>query len=264
MTSDSRAVSTTSRLMTLSPLISSTRVIWVKSRWTSRKFPLVMRWTAAMASASVKSSADSVRPSAAQWRCRTKASSPADSGRYSLAGLAVRGDVIDLADEHPDRLVQLGQAEPGLPGPVPGAAGGVAGQARQAHLVDGAEDPLHLPPATGLTGQSWLILWITDRWMTGLLSGFAAGAFESADGLFVVTDLGGDGFETAAQLVDLDGQAGQGAGILAAGAVFLDDGAQVVPPVKRGPADAGSAGYFGERDRLPGGGQLGAGGLDPG
>ena len=116
----------------------------------------------------------------------------------------------------------------------------------------------------GLTGQSWLILWITGRWMTGLLSGFAAGAFESADGLFVVTDLGGDGFEAAAQLVDLDGQAGQGAGILAAGAVFLDDGAQVVPPVKRGPADAGSAGYFGERDRLPGGGQLGAGGLDPG
>jgi hypothetical protein len=53
MTSDSRAVSTTSRLMTLSPLISSTRVIWVKSRWTSRKFPLVMRWTAAMASVSV-------------------------------------------------------------------------------------------------------------------------------------------------------------------------------------------------------------------
>jgi hypothetical protein len=44
MTSDSRAVSTTSRLMTVSPLISSTRVIWAKSRWTSRKFPLVMRW----------------------------------------------------------------------------------------------------------------------------------------------------------------------------------------------------------------------------
>jgi len=127
-----------------------------------------------------------------------------------------------------------------------------------------AVEPLDLPRRGRLTGQSWLILWITGRWMTGLLSGFAAGAFESADGLFVVTDLGGDGFETAAQLVDLDGQAGQGAGILAAGAVFLDDGAQVVPPVKRGPADAGSAGYFGERDRLPGGGQLGAGGLDPG
>ena len=80
----------------------------------------------------------------------------------------------------------------------------------------------------------------------------------------MAADLGGDGFEAAAQLVDLDGQAGQGAGILAAGAVLVDDGAQVGPPVEGGPADAGSAGYFGERDGLPGGGQLGAGGLDPG
>src|SRR6266568_4565673 len=104
MTSDSRAVSTTSRLITLSPLISSTRVIWVKSRWTIRKFPLVMRWTAAMASVSVKSSADSVRPTVAQWRCWTKASSPADSGRVAAWGdcLAVRGD----AGEEP--------VEPGL------------------------------------------------------------------------------------------------------------------------------------------------------
>jgi hypothetical protein len=54
MTSDSRAVSTTSRLMTLSPLISSPRVICAKSRWTSRVFPLVMWWTAGMASVSVK------------------------------------------------------------------------------------------------------------------------------------------------------------------------------------------------------------------
>ena len=73
----------------------------------------------------------------------------------------------------------------------------------------------------------------------GCYSGFAAGAFEAADGFLVAADLGGDGFEAAAQLVDLDGQAGQGAGVLAAGAVFLDDGAQVGPPVEGGPADAG-------------------------
>ena len=79
--------------------------------------------------------------------------------------------------------------------------------------------------------------------MTGLLSGFAAGAFEAADGFLVAADLGGDGFEAAAQLVDLDGQAGQGAGVLAAGAVFLDDGAQVGPPVKGGPADLRAGGY---------------------
>ena len=68
-------------------------------------------------------------------------------------------------------------------------------------------------------------------WWPGL-PGFAAGAFKTADGLFVAADLGGDGFEAAAQLVDLDGQAGQGAGVLAAGAVLFDDGAQVGPPVR--------------------------------
>jgi hypothetical protein len=97
-----------------------------------------------------------------------------------------------------------------------------------------------------------------------LLPGFAAGAFEAADGFLVAADLGGDGFEAAAQLVDLNGETGQGAGILTAGAVFFNDGAQVGSPVKGGAADAGAGGYFGEGDGLPGGGQLGAGGLDPG
>ena len=80
----------------------------------------------------------------------------------------------------------------------------------------------------------------------------------------MAADLGGDGFEAAAQLVDLDGQTGQGGGVAAAGAVLLDDGAQVGPPVEGGPADPGAGGYFGERDGLPGRGELGAGGLDPG
>lgn len=70
---------------------------------------------------------------------------PALLGR--LAGLAVRGGVVNLADEGADRLIQPGQGEPGLPAPVNGALGRMAGQVRQAHLVDGAEDPLHLPPA---------------------------------------------------------------------------------------------------------------------
>jgi hypothetical protein len=165
-------------------------------------------------------------------------------------------DVVDRLGPRGEQLVQLRQARD------LGRAG--LGQLGQELAADGAEEPLDLPPPLGLTGQSWLILWITGRWMTGLLSGFAAGAFEAADGFLVAADLGGDGFEAAAQLVDLDGQAGQGAGILAAGAVFLDDGTQVGPPVKRGPADARTGGYFPERDRLPGGGQLGAGGLDPG
>jgi hypothetical protein len=100
--------------------------------------------------------------------------------------------------------------------------------------------------------------------MTGVLSGFAAGAFETADGFLVAADLGGDGFEAAAQLVDLDGKAGQGGGVPAAGAVFLDDGAQVGSPVEGGAADARAGGYFVERDGLPGSSEVGAGCLDPG
>ena len=80
----------------------------------------------------------------------------------------------------------------------------------------------------------------------------------------MTADLGGDGFQAPAQLVDLDGETGQGAGILAAGAVLLDDSAQVGPPVKGGPADLRAGGYFPERDGLPTRGELGAGGLDPG
>ena len=100
--------------------------------------------------------------------------------------------------------------------------------------------------------------------VAGLLPGFAAGAFKTADGFLVAADFGGDGFEAAAQLVDLDGETGQGGGVVAAGAVLVHDGAQVGSPVKRGPADAGAGGYFPEGDGLPGGGQRGAGGLDPG
>jgi hypothetical protein len=129
--------------------------------------------------------------------------------------------------------------------------------------LQGLVEALDLPGRGRLTGQSKIILWITCG-SAGLLAGLAAGAFEAADGFLVAADAGGDGFEAAAQLVDLDGQTGQGGGVAAVGAVFLDDGAQVGPPVKGGPADAGAGGYLGERDRLPGGGELGAGGLDPG
>ncbi len=80
----------------------------------------------------------------------------------------------------------------------------------------------------------------------------------------MAADLGGDGFEAAAQLVDLDCETGQGGGVVAAGAVLVDDGAQVGPPVEGGPADAGAGGYVGKGDGLPGGGEFGAGGLDPG
>jgi hypothetical protein len=140
----------------------------------------------------------------------------------------------------------------------------VAGDLGQELLLDSLEYPFYLAAAHRLTGQSQLILWITSGRGGRELPGFAEGTFEAADGFLVVADLGGDGLEAAAQLVDLDGETGQGAGVAAAGAVFLDGGAQVGPPVEGGAADAGAGGYFGERDGLPGGGEPGAGGLDPG
>lgn len=71
----SRAAFTTSLVMLLSWLMSRMRVIWVKRRWKSRKLPLVMRATAAIASASVKSWGSMVRPISCQRFVRTKASS---------------------------------------------------------------------------------------------------------------------------------------------------------------------------------------------
>jgi len=80
----------------------------------------------------------------------------------------------------------------------------------------------------------------------------------------VAADVGGDSFEAAAQLVDLDGEAGQGGGVASAGAVLVDDGTQVGAPVEGGPADAGARGDLAEGDGLPGRGELGAGCFDPG
>lgn len=44
--------------------------------------------------------------------------------------------------------------------------------------------------------------------------------------------LGGDRFETAAQLVDLNGETGQGSGAAATGVVLVNDGEQVGLPVR--------------------------------
>ena len=95
-----------------------------------------------------------------------------------------------------------------------------------------------------------------------LAAAFAVCAFEAAELFFVVADLGGDGFEAAAQLVDLDGEAGEDGGVVPAGAVLVDDRAQVGAPVESGAADSGVPGDFGEGDGLAVGGQRGAGSLD--
>ena len=51
------------------------------------------------------------------------------AGLRRLAGLTVDAVVVDLDDELPERRIQLGQGQPGLPGAVSGAARGVAGRA---------------------------------------------------------------------------------------------------------------------------------------
>jgi hypothetical protein len=97
---------------------------------------------------------------------------------------------------------------------------------------------------------------------TALSRAFAACAFEAAELFFVAADAGGNGFEAMPELVDLNGQAGQGAGVASAGAVFVDDRAQVGAPVESGAADAGERSDLGKGDGLAVAGQGGAGGLD--
>src|SRR5215472_16354191 len=164
-------------------------------------------------------------------------------------------DVVDRLCPGSEQAVQLGQARD--------LRGAVFGQPGQELPPDSPEKSFYLPPAFGLTGQSKIILWITCG-SVGLLAGLTAGAFEAAELFFVAADAGGDGFEAAAQLVDLDGEAGKGGGVASAGAVLLDEGAQVGAPVEGGRADLREGGHVLERDGLPGGGVGGARGLDPG
>src|SRR5579859_7167157 len=104
---------------------------------------------------------------------------------------------------------------------------------------------------------------VDNSWLAGcgLLPG-AACVFEAADGFLVAADFGGDGLEAAAHVVELDGEAGQGGGVVSAGAVFLDDGAQVGPPVEGGAAEVRARGDVGERDGLSRCGEVGAGCFD--
>ena len=72
-------------------------------------------------------------------------------------------------------------------------------------------------------------------------------------------DGGGDGFQCLLELADLGCQLG-GRQVVGAGlAVLFDELAQVVAPVEGGAADPGLLGDGGERYRLAGGGDLGAG-----
>ena len=69
----------------------------------------------------------------------------------------------------------------------------------------------------------------------------------------MAADVGGDGFRVSAELVDLDGEAGEGERVAGLLAVFLDEGAEFGAPVEGGAADAGEGGDGVEGDGAAGG-----------
>ena len=73
---------------------------------------------------------------------------------------------------------------------------------------------------------------------------------EFSELFFVAAGVGGDGFQGAAELVDLDLESGQGERVAAVSAVFFDDGAQFGAPVEGGATDAGVGGDGVEGDGL--------------
>jgi integrase len=93
---------------------------------------------------------------------------------------------------------------------------------------------------------------------------FAGRAGELAEEFLVVANLGRDGFESVTELVDLDGQSGEGESVLAVPAVFVDDGVQLRSAIQGGPAGAGSGADGVERDFLASGNEVYAGLFDAG
>jgi hypothetical protein len=78
--------------------------------------------------------------------------------------------------------------------------------------------------------------------------------------LFLVSaDVGGDGFEAVAELVELGGEAGEGELLPGGVAVAVDDRAELAAAVEGGAADPGAVGNASEGDRLSAAGEIGAG-----
>ena len=79
-----------------------------------------------------------------------------------------------------------------------------------------------------------------------------------------MADFGSDGFEALAELVELDGETGEGEGLLALLAVLGHDGVEFRAAIEGGPPDAGSSSNRVEGDLLAVGGEFDAGLFDPG
>ena len=77
-------------------------------------------------------------------------------------------------------------------------------------------------------------------------------------------DLCSDCLKAAMEILDLDGEPGQGVGVTRLSAVFFHDGPQLGPPVERGSAHPDVGGHLREGDPVGVAAKLFASLLDPG
>ena len=94
----------------------------------------------------------------------------------------------------------------------------------------------------------WAQLWIKVGAEASAVR--AVSALEKADSFFLAADLGSDGFQAAAKLVDLHGDAGERVRPTASRPVLFYKGSKVGMAVKGGPARPRPVGNLLEADRL--------------
>ena len=183
------------------------------------------------------------------------------SGQLVLAGVVVMVVGILVLD---GRVVANGAVAAIRVEPVHPTAGG------ELKIIDGVEwsvvaDALRFVEPVralseriviALSGQSWALRMCRPfAWCRSV--GFGSGVgFESAESFFLVSDSVGEGADGGAEVSDFGGEAGEGAGVVAAVFVFLDHGPQLWIAVESRATDPSSVGDRGERDRHAGSGEF--------
>src|SRR5512144_150806 len=116
---------------------------------------------------------------------------------------------------------------------------------------------LVLPVVNRLIGPDRLAVAARDS------AGFAGACLgELAELFFVASDVGRDGIEALAELVDLHGEAGEGQCVAGVLSVFFHEGAEFGSAVEGGSADTGPLGDGVEGDRFAGAEEVAAGLFD--
>jgi len=136
--------------------------------------------------------------------------------RRGLAGLGVHRAVVALMQPPGKQPVQVRKRRTRAPATSPGDL-----DLDQELVAAGTVPPFDLSPALRLPAnrRSCMYVWDVLSW------GASGTALELAEVFFVAADFGGEGFEGGAELVDLDGESGEGERLAFVLAVFLDDGA---------------------------------------